>query len=1049
MTDNGGGEPGNRSPGGDADSWFKPSENRFRKQSEYQDPMDEQGVPEGDAPADGAAVFPDSGGYAGLSASRPALADPYPDALGVPPSAHRVDPSPASSEPTAAPGALSYPGAGTSAYQPLTRVPGEPRPAWEGPGAPERPSEPRTPSFGAEGGEEPWGSTEPAWSNDPGTGGGALSGPETAPIPTEAPAWGTPESSHDLPGSETHEPSAWGSVPSSFGSVEPGTERPFEPEPSDAPAAWEPRTEESPEAPSWGSSDTSHGPLAADPVETSAWDQPSGGAAEPSAWDVPETSRNHAEPSAWGPSEPEELTERAPSEAPFETFGGQTPDRPGPPEASWTPDTGSEAAAWGSPEPSRDLPGSEPEEPSAWGATAPSFGSVEPSYENALEAETSENPFRDPLEATRDPLAADPVETSAWDPSSGGAAEPSAWDTPEASGGLGEDSWDRRPETGTFDEPASGWDTDAAEPSWESRSPSLEETPEPFPTGGYPGIAASAEVPLPPEGAEDVERVPAPDTWASTSTDAWSDSPSGNAGPLGDVQEDRAWAAEPSSPTNTDAWNDPRAWGDDADPLSDAPREWRDTEERSPFTSGDEGRPAWGEGDPLSDPGTFRRDDPTPSYDGDGYDDELSPRSSRTSHDRYEERADDPLAGGSSYDDRYEDDRYEDELSAKPAAPGTFPDDGGLGAGSGNTWAFDRDDLRLPDVVRDAERRRREAAPEGPTYREWGEDPLSDERSAAPDTGELSAAVPASDDPLAAIADMQSRAREKEPWGEDEDGYADEYRGPAEPEASWNRGAAGATQMFTAPSFDEGPSDRASYGPGDDSPFADDRGYPDRPHDDRGYGDLDDFGPDEDDRFYDERGGFDARGGPAPASAGIPSDLGGGPLYDQGGSAEAWNGPTDRPASIEDDQNVPVEDEGRDDPEYDDGFTPADYGMSERPRPAKRRRDRIAEDFPGFEDRPLGGEPGDAYPGYDSVDFLADTEPGANLTLWLGVASLIPGLGVITAIIALFVTGPKAKRAIRESRGELDGLGLITTGTVFAVIGILVTVISVAIWLIL
>ncbi|WP_040689129.1 hypothetical protein, partial [Nocardiopsis lucentensis] len=105
-------------------------------------------------------------------------------------------------------------------------------------------------------------------------------------------------------------------------------------------------------------------------------------------------------------------------------------------------------------------------------------------------------------------------------------------------------------------------------------------------------------------------------------------------------------------------------------------------------------------------------------------------------------------------------------------------------------------------------------------------------------------------------------------------------------------------------------------------------------------------------------------------------------------------------------------------------------------------------DFPGFDDRPPGGEVGDAYPGYDSIEYLADTDRGALVTLWLGLASLLPGIGLATAAVALFVTGPKARRAIRGSNGQLDGLGLITTGTVFAVIGILVTVISVAFFLV-
>ena len=186
--------------------------------------------------------------------------------------------------------------------------------------------------------------------------------------------------------------------------------------------------------------------------------------------------------------------------------------------------------------------------------------------------------------------------------------------------------------------------------------------------------------------------------------------------------------------------------------------------------------------------------------------------------------------------------------------------------------------------------------------------------------------------------------------------------------------------------------------------------------------------------------------------AGVPSDLGSPFSSHPQVPADAWNdvpddGPGDAPDTRYETAEEPVAEERG--PEYDDGFTPADYGMTERPKSNRRRRDRIVEDFPGFEDRPLGGEAGDSYPGYDSIDFLADTEPGAMRTLWLGVASLIPFLGVITAILALFVTGPKAKKEIRGSRGTLDGLGLITTGTVFAVAGIVVTVISVAILVIL
>jgi hypothetical protein len=316
-------------------------------------------------------------------------------------------------------------------------------------------------------------------------------------------------------------------------------------------------------------------------------------------------------------------------------------------------------------------------------------------------------------------------------------------------------------------------------------------------------------------------------------------------------------------------------------------------------------------------------------------------------------------------------DGYDDELSppASAPAPAPAPDPGEFGTGSGNTWAFDRNDPRLPDIVREAEERRRESArpsdtgawgddgADGVAPPAWGDDDRL--RDGGPD-GERSGGAPSADDPLAAIADMQSRARSREAEGYADEAFADE-----------------------------------EY---------DDEGYEDRPV---------------------------GRGG--PGEDGVPD-----------GATQVFEAP-----SIPEDTWDHDEPEPAGESEYDDGFTPADYGMPEAPASRRRRKDPIAEEFPGFVDRPLGGEPGDPYPGYDSIDFLPDTEKGATVTLWLGIASLLPGIGLVTALLALLITGPKAKKAIRSSRGELDGLGLITVGTVFAVVGILVTVISVAIWLVL
>lgn len=848
MTDNGGGAPGNRGSEEDADSWFKPSENRNRTQSEYQDPLEQEGAAEGDAPA-GGAVFPDSGGYAGLSASRPAMVEPYPDALGGPP----VTPpaAPPASDPSFVPGAISYPGAGTSAYQPVTSFPGEHDP------------------LGNLGGTENTGSTEGAEEPAPTGGYPGIAASAQVPLP--------PEDS-ETPSEPAHD--SWATGTNDSWAPQPTAEEPPAEQPAEAPAqqTW---FAEEPEA---------ERPWAANAPTTAgdAW------SAEPPA----------AENDAW------------------------TADAPTTASDAWTP--------------------------------------VEPT----------------PAADSRTPEAPAPAA----------------------------DAW-----------------TSLAEDSWAPQAP-----PEPAaPSGGEPWAPQ-----------------PVQDTWASPAEDLWKPEP---------VQE------QPSEWRGTgglDSWS----------PTPDTGDTWKGAGTTEP----------WAE--PASQP--WAEQTPAPSYGGDQYDDELSPRPAppaeepvaRTA-DPYEERYTDHRAvryeGEQTHAPSYSGDRYDDELS--PNSTDAVPaDQGGVGSGSGNTWAFDRNDPRLPDVVRDAERRRRESSPEEPSFTDWGADTgwgsdsteeTAGERDGGPDTGELSAAVATSADPLAAIADMQSRAKAKEAPEQDDEFGSESERGwddrpwdaPARSEAAWEqqpaderapsswgqtpsesddswRGGEGATQMFTAPSFDQAPvSESRGYG---------DSGYDELGHDDRG--------PSRDGLGHDELG-YDDRGSVA---AGVPSDLGSAPVADRGYDPAEGRFDEDRFVEERFDGDQFSEDRDRDggedrdrgsegESDYEDGFTPADYGMPERPKQSRRRRDKIADDFPGFDEASESGD----YPGYDSIDFLADTEPGANVTLWLGVASLIPGLGVITAILALFVTGPKAKKAIRESRGTLDGLGLITTGTVFAVIGIIVTVISVAIWL--
>ncbi|WP_026119483.1 hypothetical protein [Nocardiopsis ganjiahuensis] len=916
MTDNGGGSPGNRGSEADADSWFKPSENRNRKQSEYQDPLENEGASEGDAPA-GGAVFPDSGGYAGLSASRPAMVEPYPDALGGPPAAE---------QPQFVPGAISYPGAGTSAYQPVTRIPGDSDPL----------GTPRDDN-------DPGGGTEESVSPAPTGGYPGIAASAQVPLPPEDP---------ESPSEPAHD--SWATGTNDSWAPEPAREAPAPETPAEAPA-----------------DDT------------------------------------------WA------------ADAPADAWSRQEPAAPA--ADTWSPEPSAPAAdAWSSepPVPATDAWSKQPPAPAtdAWSRQEPAAPAAD-----------------------------------AWSP------EPSA---PAA------DAWSPEP-------PAPATD------AW---------TPEP------PAPVADAWSKQEPAPATDAWTPPAEDSWAPQA------SPEPAAPPVGEP-----WAPQPAQ----DAWEAPAEELWKPEPAQEQPSEWQGTgglDSWSPAPdTGDEWKGA-GTTEPWAEPAAQPWADHahTPSPGSDRYDDELSPRPAP------------PLDGPAARTADQYGERYDDELS--PSFSDAVPaDQGGLGSGSGNTWAFDRNDPRLPDVVRDAERRRRESAPEKPSFTEWGADTGWDggtgeerpaEQEGNPDTGELSAAVPTSSDPLAAIADMQSRAKAKE-TSEPQDELGSEpgqewderpWDAPARAEAAWDpqpaeepapaswegtpsagddswRGGEGATQMFTAPSFDRAPGlggrgyDELGYDDrGQDARGYDERGYDERDHGAQGHGELgyDDRGQGvrgyedrehgelgyedrdhgaaaygeqgHDELGYGERGygeaDYDELGGPAadrgPVAAGVPSDLGSGPSFDQG--------PFDQGADGRDREGQPAEDrapEGESD--YEDGFTPADYGMPERPKPSRRRRDRIAEDFPGFDDATESGD----YPGYDSIDFLADTEPGANVTLWLGVASLIPGLGVITAVLALFVTGPKAKKAIRESRGALDGLGRITAGTVFAVIGIVVTVISLAIWLVL
>ncbi len=428
---------------------------------------------------------------------------------------------------------------------------------------------------------------------------------------------------------------------------------------------------------------------------------------------------------------------------------------------------------------------------------------------------------------------------------------------------------------------------------------------------------------------------------------------------------------------------------------------------------------------------------------------------------------------------------------------------GGLGTGSGNTWAFSRDDYTLQDLrnaAMDAVEMQRGAAPDQappPPAHDSGSvsggGPFGDQLpGGTPPTGGFSAtgeqpgegrggpddrrpggpAPPnAADDPLAAIANEQSRAMSAEGGGVDGGSWRNAHGGgPAAPPGE-------GTQAMPAVSDPLGPDPRG--GP-DPTPDAGAHGY--NPPPPGGYGgpqytaDLGTGG-------YagapampaDGRGepGGDAWGGPAPYTGG-PGEYGYGapaaprygdrnqePGYDghqgyegdpghrgYGGYDEFYEQGYRSPAPDYDGYQEYRGYDGRG--EYDG---PAEFGSydgyddhaAERARRGTQR-DRIEDDFPDFDGQPLGGATSDPYPGYDNLDdgYWPDTDRGATTTMWFGVAALVPVLGLAGAV-AVFIVGPKARQRIRRSEGELEGENLVLTGTILACVGIAITCV-VAAW---
>ncbi|MBE3000380.1 hypothetical protein IDM40_16960 [Nocardiopsis sp. HNM0947] len=883
--------------------------------------------------ADRGTVFPDSGGYAGLGSARPEMVEPYPEALGGFGPAEPQPPMPWEDRGDRAGG---YPNVAASADVPAP--PGE-----EGPG--------EWPSSGPSG----QGTAAEAWSPESDAG---------ATVPSESGGFPGPD---ERPGFEP-----WAPVPGGdpFGGPAAGDARP--------PAG---------EAPMWGGPGT-------DPVSgeaSSAGREPWSPSAEPSSWNTPESDPLDAGAPAAG-AEPWTPGGGAP------TWGGPGTDpvsgdvpvsdrepsswSPSEPGEPWTPS--GEAPSWGTPGP--DDPSS-PSGDAPWGAPVPAEPAAWSPSEDAAAWSPSEPD--EPWSPSGEPSSWSPSgagepwspsnESSSWSPS--GAGEPwnpsnesSSWSPSEPGepwSPSSDSSWSPAGETPSWDTPSTGepWSPSGGEPWTPSAEPSSWNPSDPGDTWSPSGDPSSWS-PSDPGEPWTPSSEPAP--WNTPGSDPLgTGTPTPGAGGHWNPGDDApSWGGSAGDdPLGTSAAGGPSTWdtpgSDPLDPGAPAPGEaWT--------PSGD--TPSWGspDPDPLGSGGGWNAADPLGDrpVSGDGYDDELSGSAGPLSW-TPQDREPSEYGWGSGPGDAWTGDGYHDELSGpRPTEP---EQTGGLGTGSGNTWAFDRNDPRLPDAVREAEQRRRDDTGGGVRHDDWG---TYDQ--GGPDAG------PSQDDPLAALADLQARS------GGDEGSSAPAPDG-------------GATQMFDPPRFDDDQGASTQMF----SPLAPD-------------------GPGEDD-------------GRPPA--GVPSDLGSVPSYGRRRAEEGYDDGYDGDGYDDEYDEYDEYDDRPADEGYDDGFTPADYGMPDKPR-RSRRRMNIQEDFPEFDDRTLGNDAGDGYPGYDGVDFLADTEPGANQTLWLGVASLVPFVGLVTALLALLVTGPKAKREIRDSRGELDGLGLITTGTVFAVVGIVISVIS-------
>ncbi|TQN33052.1 hypothetical protein FHX37_3046 [Haloactinospora alba] len=390
-------------------------------------------------------------------------------------------------------------------------------------------------------------------------------------------------------------------------------------------------------------------------------------------------------------------------------------------------------------------------------------------------------------------------------------------------------------------------------------------------------------------------------------------------------------------------------------------------------------------------------------------------------------------------------DGYDDELS-RPSYPGAFAEDdqaaarweqwsgsaageesaagphtgagtsgvdpgGQLGTGSGNTWAFSREDPQLPDSVRQAGIRaeeRRGAAPDAPAGHETG-GWSAEGGTTGFDSGFAAGTAPAEG--------------------------AVPQDGGADPLAD-GHGRAGGPQ---APSYDADPLGSggwydigASAGAGTDTWYGAGTGQPPEPEPDSGTASDSGTGTQAMPAVPQDEGTDPLAGGGPPEDARsgawprpYPEDVAYGPAGARSGPPEEeWNGGAFR-------ETPPPEGE-------------AGAGEQE-PSVEPSRSAPIPEgEFPDFDERSADAAADvDPYPGYDNIDYWPETDPGALSTVWLGVLSLVPVIGVASAAVVLLLTAPKARTSIAESGGELEGVKLVTAGVAMAWAGIALFVVEV------